>query len=128
MRAVVYACAASAGLAVAANPPVSLTTELGVIWSHAVGALAFVAGCTALAASLAYRWMVEWLAVVQTGGAFAVYTILQWLLAAGTGDPGYLAAAFLLTAMTAALIGRAVELWAFSMRVRLARESRQAVA
>lgn len=127
LRAIVYACAAGAGLAVATLPPPSLSAELGTGWATSLGALAFVAGVTAFAASIAYLWQIEWLAAVQTAGAFATYTVLQWLLVARTGDGGYAAAALLLTAMTAALGGRAVDLWVFSVRTRHARESREAL-
>lgn len=128
LRAIVYACAAGAGLAVALNPPPTLTEELGAVWAHGLGVLALVSGVTALAASVAYRWQVEWIAVCQAAGAYATYTFLQTLLVARTGDPGYAAAALLLAAMTGALTGRAVDLWVFSLRTRHARESRQAVA
>lgn len=128
LRAIVYACAAGAGLAVAVLPPPSLSAELGTGWATSLGALAFVAGLTALVASITWLWQVEWLAVVQAAGAFATYTVLQWFLVARTGDAGYAATALVLTAMTGALGGRAVDLWVFSLRTRHARESREAVA
>ena len=127
LRAVVYACAAAAGLAVALVPPASLTDELGQLWSHGLGTLALVAGATAFVASLTFAWQIEWIAVGQAAIAFGTYTVLQWLLVAHTGDAGYASAALLLAAMTAALTSRTVDLWVFSKRTRHARESRQAV-
>lgn len=128
LRAVVYLCTAGAGLAVAVMPPATLSAELGSSWATSLGALALVAGFTAFTASVALRWQIEWLAVVQASGALATYTVLQWLLVLRTGDAGYAATALLLTAMTAALGSRAVDLWVFSLRTRHARESREAVA
>lgn len=120
-RAAMYACAAAAGAAVLVNPPTTLASELGATWAHALGALALVAGLTAAAASIAYRWQLEWVAGTQTTVVYASYTVLQWLLVAHHGS-AHLASAVLLTALTAALAARGVDLWVFSLSARRARE------
>lgn len=113
-RAVMYATTAAAGLAIITWPPTALTALVGAGWVHAIGALTVAAGLTALVASARWRWHLEWVAVCQLAGAEAVSAALQWLLV-GRGGGGHLATALILTALTAALAARVVDLWVFSL-------------
>lgn len=114
VRAAMYLTAATAGGAVIAWPPAVLTAQLGAWWVHALGALALAAGALAFVGALAWRWHLEWVAGCQLAGAYTVYTALQWIVVARQGG-GHLATALLLTALTAAILARAVDLWVFSL-------------
>lgn len=120
VRAMMYATAAAAGAAVLVWPPSALTAQLGVSWVHALGALAFVSGATTMGAALRWRWQLEWVAVSQLTGAYTVYTGLEWLVVGHQGG-GHLATALILTAFTAALAARAIDLWVFSLTTSRAR-------
>lgn len=125
-RGVMYGCAATAGAAVMMWPPATLTRQLGPVWVYALGAIALVAGATALAAVAAHRWHLEWVAVWQIAGAYIVYTGLEWALVTTAWPHRGIGTAMILTALVACLVGRALDLWVFSLTVGQARTARRA--
>ena len=123
LRAVVYAFAAAAALGVLIWQPVPIVAVIGLGGLIALGSVGALAGATALVASVTHRWRIEWVAVWFVAAAFAAYTTIDWSLVLG-GYHGRAPGAAVLTALTAAIGARGIDLWVFHLETSHARRDR----
>ncbi|NCT90263.1 hypothetical protein GXB85_04750 [Cellulomonas sp. APG4] len=123
LRAVIYGFAALAAAGVLVWQPPPIVAAIGPGGLYALGVVGALAGAAALVASLTHRWRAEWVATWFVAAAFAAYTTIDWAMVL-VGHYGRIPGSAVLTALTAAIAARGVDLWVFHLETSHARRAR----
>lgn len=123
LRAVVYLFAAAAAMGVQLWQPDTIVAAIGIPGLRVMAIVGALSGLAALTGTLAHRWRVEWVATWFVAAAFSAYTAIDWSMVI-LGHPGRAPGAAVLTALTAAVGARGIDLWVFHLETSHARRDR----